>query len=436
MSARFDEMVWSGVERRLAEVESLIPDAPPWSRPADALARGRVRRGSAFGRPGARPHSRRRQLVLVIVVIAALLALVAVALLVGAPRQFVNRLDEPFGPFGIHRSSDAGGSAVVLPDGRVLIASGTWQQMGTSVGSGMDIWEPASGRSPTGPAVVERIMSAATLLLDGRVLVTGGFGGPYAYPSSALAAAELWDPRTGAFSPTGSMLAPRVSHTATLLPDGRVLVVGGTGPDGIIATAELWDPRTGTFRPVGQLAGSDGFQTATLLPSGDVLILGRGPAQVWRARSESFTPAPGVLSSLGPTTATALLDGRVLVIRGAEPGQPQGPPAAFILSGESTTPIGSLLRPRSRYATTLLPDGRVAITGGVETEQGPPMGSVEVFDPASGTFTEGSPLGLPVENHLALLLPDGRVLIVFDVNGLGGQAEPFIYDPNAVQATE
>jgi hypothetical protein len=378
--------------------------------------------------------------VLALAVVAALLALVAAALLVGRPRDEVERLDEPFGPFGIHRSSDAGASAVVLPDGRVLIASGTWTQMGAVVDPGVDIWDPTSGRTAAGTAVVGRIMSAATLLLDGRVLVTGGFGGPGAYGSNAVATAELWDPATGTFSATGSMALARVGHTATLLADGRVLVIGGVGREGIITLnpAELWDPATGTFRPAGELAGefagSAGLFSATLLPSGDVLALGRGgPGQIWRVASETFMGAPAALTSLGETTATPLLDGRVLVILGHEGGLAPRSPSAVILFDETTTSIGPLLRPRSRYATTLLPDGRVLISGGVESDQGPPMASVEVFDPALGTFSEASPLAVPVSNHQALLLPDGRVLIVFDVNGPDGQAEPFIYDPSAIE---
>jgi hypothetical protein len=215
------------------------------------------------------------------------------------------------------------------------------------------------------------------------------------------------------------------------------------GREGIIALtpAELWDPATGTFMPAGELAGefagSAGLFSATLLPGGDVLALGRGgPGQIWRVASETFTPAPAALTNDGETTATPLLDGRVLVIRGHEVGLTQRSPSALILSDETTTSMGTLLRPRSRYATTLLPDGRVLISGGVESAEGPPMASVEVFDPALGTFREASPLGVPVSNHQALLLPDGRVLIVFDVNGPDGQAEPFIYDPGELRVAE
>jgi large repetitive protein len=428
MNARFDEAVWAGLDRRLAAVEALIPDPPPWTQTADTVAAGRVRAGTAFGTSGARPASRRRQLVRVLAVVAALLALLAVALLVGAPREFVDRRDEPFGPWGIHRSSDAGGSAAVLPDGRVLIASGTWEQMGTVVGSGMDIWDPAQGRVATGPAGIGRIGSAATLLLDGRVLVTGGYGGPYAYASSSLASAELWDPRSGAFAATGSMLEERVNHTATLLPDGRVLVIGGGGREGPTASAEVWNPATGNFTSAGRLIGSAGHRTATLLPSGDVLILGDGPGQLWRMATEAFTPAHDLPPGVDITSATALLDGRLLVI-GTQSGRPLAPPAAFIVSvGSGFSRVGELLDGRLRYATTLLADGRVLITGGVDAS-GEDLRSAELWDPVTGNATPAPSLARAVSGHAALLLTDGRVLIVPDVVGPEGTTQPLVYQP-------
>jgi Kelch motif len=88
--------------------------------------------------------------------------------------------------------------------------------------------------------------STATLLPDGRVLVAGGTG-----DSEVGATAEIYDPKTGTFSPTGSMTAARISHTATLLADGRVLVAGGSDEYGLVAPAEVYDPQTGTFSPTG-----------------------------------------------------------------------------------------------------------------------------------------------------------------------------------------
>ena len=104
------------------------------------------------------------------------------------------------------------------------------------------------------------------------MLVTGGMQ----TNSQALASAELFDPTTGMFTPTkGNLVDARLSHTATLLNDGRVLLTGGVGSSGdSIITAELFDPTTETFAPTGNMEAARAGQTATLLKSGQVLVTG------------------------------------------------------------------------------------------------------------------------------------------------------------------
>ncbi|MFV2063468.1 MAG: kelch repeat-containing protein, partial [Chloroflexota bacterium] len=127
--------------------------------------------------------------------------------------------------------------------------------------------------SPAGSLAEARGVHTATLLPDGRVLVVGGGG-----DGDLLASAEIWDPVTASFGPAGSLGDARHSHTATLLPDGRVLVVGGGGSDGgVLAAAEVWDPATASFAPAGSLAEARILHTATLLPDGRVLVVGGIP---------------------------------------------------------------------------------------------------------------------------------------------------------------
>ncbi len=106
------------------------------------------------------------------------------------------------------------------------------------------------------------------------MLVLGGHDGT---SEATLATAELFDPATGAFSPTGSMTEPRYGATATLLPDGRVLVVAGYKVEGetleALATAELFDPETGRFSPAGSLAGPRTSCYAVALPDGRAVAL-------------------------------------------------------------------------------------------------------------------------------------------------------------------
>ena len=119
------------------------------------------------------------------------------------------------------------------------------------------------------PPRTARSGETATKLADGRVLVTEG----------CETAAELYDPTTGSFTPTGSLSVKRASKTATLLADGRVLMTGGYdcgrgGEDGIWPTAEIYDPATGTFSATGPMVTGREFHTATLLADGRVLIAG------------------------------------------------------------------------------------------------------------------------------------------------------------------
>jgi hypothetical protein len=123
-----------------------------------------------------------------------------------------------------------------------------------------------------------RVAHAATRLNDGRVLVIGGTDNSSCGLScTGLASAELYDPATGEFSPTGSMSDPGMSGTATLLSDGRVLVAGGRSTSGPLAGAELYDPATGRFSRTGSLVTARDEDTATPLPDGRVLIAGGSP---------------------------------------------------------------------------------------------------------------------------------------------------------------
>jgi hypothetical protein len=128
--------------------------------------------------------------------------------------------------------------------------------------------------APTGSMNMARYAHTATILGSGKVLVTGGF--LYTKPGhhDAIASAELYDPAAGTFTGTGSMSAERVYHTATVLPNGKVLLAGGVGlSDEELASAELYDPVTGRFTPTGSLAVARDTQTATLLPNGQVPTL-------------------------------------------------------------------------------------------------------------------------------------------------------------------
>jgi hypothetical protein len=181
-----------------------------------------------------------------------------------------------------------GGALVFAIGGALLVAQPFERQ--ESVEPGIQI--PATVASPLAQA---RRLHTATPLADGRVLVIGGRS------DGALASAEMWDPVTGAFDPTGSLGEGRYDHTTTLLPDGRVLVVGGYGSDNTwLDTAKMWDPATADFSPAGSLAEGRHRHTATLLPDGRVLVVGGyGGEFEWLASAEAWDPATGDFSPAG-----------------------------------------------------------------------------------------------------------------------------------------
>jgi WD40 repeat protein len=150
------------------------------------------------------------------------------------------------------------------------------------------LYDPVAGTfsAATGSLNLARSNHTATLLSDGKVLIVGGMGN-----SGALTSAELYDPVAGTFSAaTGSLNTARYNHTATLLSDGKVLIAGGNDNGGaVIASAELYDPTTQTFSAVGDLNTVRNYHTATLLSDGKVLIAG-GYASGWTeiAPSERF----------------------------------------------------------------------------------------------------------------------------------------------------
>ena len=158
-------------------------------------------------------------------------------------------------------------------------------------GSGSGTW------TPTGSLTVARARHTATLLPNGQVLVAGGFGS-----GGDLTSAELYDPSSGTWTTTGSLNAARDSHTATLLPNGQVLVAGGEssgfGFGGPLASAELYDPSSGTWTPTGSMTVARFAHTAALLPNGQVLVAGGQGSSGPLASAELYSLAQAQISAL------------------------------------------------------------------------------------------------------------------------------------------
>ena len=351
---------------------------------------------------------------------------------------------------GIMVTPRSGGHTVtLLTDGTVLVAGGA--AGGTYPGlaslASAELIDPATlSWTSTGSMTQARAGHTATLLRDGRVLVAGG-GDPNGN-GRKFDTAELYDPATGRWTATGDMTESRNGHTATLLPDGKVLVTGGSGGGLSHKSAELYDPATGKWTATGDLIQGRSSHTATLLRDGTVLAAGGvfgddagsccGPlssAELFDPHTESWTATGSMIELRGGSTATLLLDGRVLVAGeingGVVPTSELYDPAAG-----SWSPTPNMVEPRTNLTATLLLDGRVFVAGGtihVSPYVFTGLTSAEVYDPASGSWIRTRSMhAIRGEGQVAVRLADGRVLVVGGLARMEGRDRPVVLsDPGA-----
>ncbi|HUP71092.1 MAG TPA: kelch repeat-containing protein [Acidimicrobiales bacterium] len=230
----------------------------------------------------------------------------------------------PTGALGTARAAHA---AVRLADGKVLVSGG---RVGPDALNSTEIYDPTARTwAATGAMAFARQAHTATLLADGKVLVAGGLGGghgPYRVET------EVFDPATGTWSATGALPQGRARHSATPLNDGRVLVIGGEGAphDDSLRDAALYDPASRAWSPLPRLLGvGRADHTATALPNGTVMVVGGtkvhtggrpqnivSTAEILDQAGQAFLPGPAMAQRRSFHAATALAGGRVLVTGG------------------------------------------------------------------------------------------------------------------------
>lgn len=297
-----------------------------------------------------------------------------------------------FSETGSMKHKRVGHTATLLKDGRVLIAGGSNEIFFLGGLKTAEIYDPVTGEfTETGTMNFARLGHRAILLQDGRVLVTGG----QARDESKIASTEIYDPATGTFTRAPDMNSARSDHTVTLLTNSKVLIVGGasklepTRREHVVATAEIYDPATNSFATTGSLNIERYKHSAVLLPDGKVLIIGGSNSMMYRGRytsAELYDPARGTFAPTGNMrsarykirdAAVLLKDGKVMVAGGG-PRVELYDPATGIFSAVP----GDIGSDRFYSTATLLSNGEVLIAGGYSTGQNmQPNASAWIYRP-------------------------------------------------------
>ncbi|MGA9772148.1 MAG: kelch repeat-containing protein [Blastocatellia bacterium] len=333
--------------------------------------------------------------------------------------------------------------STLLPDGKVFVTGGL-DSYGNALASA-EIYDPATGQfTPAGTMNSRRAGHTATLLPNGLVLIAGG-----AYSKNdweTLSSAEIYDPATGRFTQIAGLKTARMGHEATLLSDKRVLITGGTGANRDIRglrSAEIYDSLTGVFTETGHMSEPRLDHTATLLPNGSVLITGGYSIQISSSElastAELYDPATNSFSLVASMnfyrykhSAVLLSDGRVLIAGGiaTDPGKPRYTTAEiFDPATNSFVKTGDMIldRFKVRNGAVLLKNGKVLIAGG--------SWGLEVYDPATGRFSFKPSQMMTRYYSTATLLANGEVVIIGGYSGIQPQdfyhssASAWIYSP-------
>jgi hypothetical protein len=298
--------------------------------------------------------------------------------------------------------------------------------------------DPSTGTwSTTGSLAVARDAHTATVLPNGKVLVAGGnSNGTY------LASAELYDPATGIWSATGTMATPRYLHVATILPSGKVLVAGGSNSSSYLASAEVYDPVSGTWSTTGTMAyHHGGGHIVTVLINGKVLVAGGSsndlPSAFGISRAaELFDPATGTWASTGSMATPRYAH---TATRPARSLWQVAPTTAVLWSALYNSNNGtwsaaaSLAVARDAHTATLLAEGNVLVAGGYNTSGS--LASNEVYDVSAGTWSGTGVLATARGGQTATLLTTGKVVVAGGVNSSNNSlASSELYDPSPAPA--
>lgn len=305
-------------------------------------------------------------------------------------------------------------SVLILNDGTLMVAGGRSSGGGQRVPrlKSAELYDPATEEWKYLALMVNaelgREHPAATVLQDGRVLVTGGANSS----NDPQKTTEIYDPTTDTWTAGPKLKAWRWKHTQTLLPDGRVLIVGGTDDLSQLTRVSIYDPETNEITAVAELAEGRSNHAAVLLDDGRVLVAGGGKREIEDAltSAEIYDPVADTWTFVGRLSEprlfpvyTKLTDGKVMLVggKGKLSGADIFDPATDTWS--TTCPMST---GRSDFAGSTLADGRVMVSGGEGN-----LDTTEIYNPWTGEWSPGPRMNLPRNRHRQTTLPNGRALI-------------------------
>lgn len=293
-----------------------------------------------------------------------------------------------------------------------------------------DIYDQATNKATVTPAMnvaPQRFSHTSTLLDDGTVLIAGGRNSTAT--TTRLTSAEIYDPATGVYTPTGSMAIGRESAAAIKLPNGRVLIIGGNDGALNLGSVEIYDPITKTFSSAGTMTTQRNWPVVALLGNGKVLIAAGYMSGSNQRSAELYDPAVGtftatvgnmVVNNRGRATATLLNDGRVL-ITGGQSGDIRAEAEIYNPATDSFTATSTTMTTkRFTHTATLLSDGSVLIAGGFDSQNINsyilPLATMERYVPATNSFVPAGSLVSRRASHVATQLANGKVLLIGGVS--------------------
>jgi hypothetical protein len=311
-----------------------------------------------------------------------------------------------------------------LAIGKILFTGG----YGYDVCITTEFYYPSTGKWTEGTYMKDcRWYHTSSVLKNGKVLVAGGYVAEPEHGKNVkdtVDGTELFDPATGGWTSTGNLNQQRYSHTASVLPNGKVLVVGGLDMD-FLNSAELYNPSTGNWSITDSMHWKRIWHTATTLGNGKVLVTGGSndvesilkTVELYDPSTEKWKNVNSMTYSRCGHTATVLTNGKVLVVGGLDStGNALNSTELFDPSTETWTVTGNLINNRSEHTASLLKNGKVLVAGGSTSgdviSDSESLNTAEIYDPSTGMWTNTSSMHYTRTGHTASVLENGNVLVV------------------------